>query len=129
MYTVFNGPDSINEANVPWKDPIKEDFHIIVYRDKFPVTNGHLLFVPKYNSIHVLMTAVEDAVRYGKNMLHNHECDGFNIGINYGEAAGQTVQWPHVHLIPRRVGDVQNPTGGVRNIIPGMGDYTDPNFR
>lgn len=124
MYTIFNGPDSLNEANAPWTDPIREDFHVIVYKDKYPVTPGHLLFVPKYNSISVLMDAIEDAIRHGKNMVHNQECEGFNIGINYGKAAGQTVQWPHVHLIPRKTGDVDNPTGGVRNVIPGKGDYT-----
>ena len=51
------------------------------------------------------------------------EWDGFNIGMNYGSAAGQTVEWPHVHLIPRHVGDVKDPTGGVRNTIPGKGNY------
>lgn len=48
---------------------------------------------------------------------------GFNIGINNGEAAGQTVSHCHVHLIPRRKGDVENPGGGIRKIINGEGDY------
>ena len=50
---------------------------------------------------------------------------GFNIGINAGEVAGQTVAHCHIHLIPRRTGDVPTPIGGVRNVIPGMGDYTE----
>jgi diadenosine tetraphosphate (Ap4A) HIT family hydrolase len=48
---------------------------------------------------------------------------GFNIGINDGETAGQTIGHAHVHLIPRRQGDVQNPRGGVRGVIPGQADY------
>ena len=48
---------------------------------------------------------------------------GFNIGINNGEVAGQTVFHCHIHLIPRRVGDVENPRGGIRHLIPGKGDY------
>ena len=48
---------------------------------------------------------------------------GFNIGINSGEAAGQTILHCHIHIIPRRVGDVENPRGGVRHLMPGKGDY------
>jgi ATP adenylyltransferase len=49
---------------------------------------------------------------------------GFNVGINDGPIAGQTVPHCHVHLIPRRAADVSNPRGGVRNVIPGAGDYS-----
>ena len=51
------------------------------------------------------------------------EVAGFNVGINSGEVAGQTVQHCHLHLVPRRVGDVENPVGGIRNVIPGKGPY------
>ena len=54
--------------------------------------------------------------------------DGFNIGVNVGSAAGQTVPHAQIHLIPRYAGDVENPMGGVRNIIPGRGDYLDPGW-
>lgn len=47
--------------------------------------------------------------------------------MNYGKTAGQTVDWPHIHLIPRQTGDVADPTGGVRNIIPGKGNYKKAN--
>ena len=50
-------------------------------------------------------------------------CDAFNLGQNVGEVAGQTVMWPHVHLIPRRKGDMDDPRGGVRHVIPEKGNY------
>jgi diadenosine tetraphosphate (Ap4A) HIT family hydrolase len=71
----------------------------------------------------ILTDAFEDAVQYGKRKVEEGLWDGFNVGLNYGEAAGQTVPWPHIHLIPRRKGDVEDPVGGVRNTIPGKGNY------
>lgn len=115
--------EELATANVPWKNPIDEDYHVSVYKDGFPVTEGHLLFVPKYNTPEVLQDAFYDAYNRGIAMINRGECDGFNIGLNFGKAAGQTVPYPHIHLIPRRNGDVNDPTGGVRNIIPGKGNY------
>ena len=106
-----------------WTNLIEEDYHVKVFEDMYPCTPGHLLFVPKYNTVSILTDAFEDAVRWGQSMVDNGECEGFNIGLNYGEVAGQTVKWPHVHLIPRRAGDVKDPIGGVRNVIPGKGNY------
>jgi len=120
---IFDGPDELYESSAPWTDVVREDFHVAVYRDKYPVTEGHLLFVPKYNTTSVLRDVFEDAVQHGKSKVAAGEWDGFNIGMNYGAAAGQTVDWPHVHLIPRRHGDVADPVGGVRNTIPGKGNY------
>ena len=129
MTKIFDGPETIEESGAPWQNPIRDDFHIMVFEDKFPVTPGHLLFVPKYNESSLLVDAFEDAVRWGQAKVLNKEWDGFNIGMNYGTAAGQTVMWPHVHLIPRRKGDHDKPEGGVRHVIPGKGYYYDPNFR
>lgn len=112
-----------DSKNAPWTDLVSEDYHVSVYRDKYPVTEGHLLYVPKYNTIHVLADALEDAVRYGLRQVELGEWDGFNVGMNIGEAAGQTCSWPHVHLIPRRKGDTEDPVGGIRNTIPGKGNY------
>lgn len=123
MTKIFNGPDHISESSAPWLEPIRDDFHVVVYKDKYPVSLGHLLFVPKYNTVSVLMEAFNDAVLFGKEMVKGGHCDGFNIGLNYGKVAGQTVDWPHVHLIPRYEGDVEDPVGGVRNVIPGKGNY------
>jgi len=118
-----NIEETLDAANVPWKNPISEDYHVAVYKDSYPVTDGHLLFVPKYNTPEVLQDAFYDAYNKGVDMIKNGECQGFNIGLNVGTAAGQTIMYPHIHLIPRRAGDVQDSTGGVRNIIPGKGKY------
>jgi diadenosine tetraphosphate (Ap4A) HIT family hydrolase len=120
---IFDGPDHVEWANTPWDDLVREDFHIAVYRDRYPVTDGHLLFVPKYNTMGILKDAFDDDIREGKRLMEYGECDGFNVGIKYGESAGQTVKWPHIHLIPRRTGDVKDPVGGIRNTIPGKGNY------
>jgi diadenosine tetraphosphate (Ap4A) HIT family hydrolase len=120
---IFVGPDHIDDSEAPWTDTMRKDFHVAVFYDKYPCTPGHLLFVPQYNTVSVLKEAFEDAFAHGKNMVDTGEWDGFNIGLNYGAAAGQTVNWPHIHLIPRRNGDVADPVGGVRNTIPGMGNY------
>lgn len=117
----------LNEAKkkkiAPWTEQIREDYHVVVYQDKYPVSEGHLLFVPQYNTPEVLQDAFYDAYNQGVEMVKEGKCDGFNIGFNFGEAAGQTVMYPHVHLIPRRFGDVEDPVGGVRNVIPGKGNY------
>jgi len=120
---IFEGPDHIDDSEAPWNDTVRQDFHVAVYRDRYPCTPGHLLFVPKYNSVGILNQAFEDAVREGQKLVEQGICDGFNIGLNYGEAAGQTVPWPHIHLIPRKAGDVEDPVGGVRHTIPGKGNY------
>lgn len=111
------------EANVPWRTPLREDFHVAVYKDGYPVTDGHLLFVPKYNTIEVIQDAFYDAYKTGSEMIEAGECQAFNIGMNVGVAAGQTVRYPHIHLIPRRTGDCSDPVGGVRNVIPEKGNY------
>lgn len=116
-------PDFIEDSQAPWDNLVEEDYHVKVFADKYPVTQGHLLFVPKYNTVGVLMDAFESAVRDGIRLVNEGQCDGFNIGLNYGKSAGQTVGWPHVHLIPRRSGDMEDPTGGVRHVIPEKGNY------
>lgn len=112
-----------DSKGAPWTELVDEDYHIKVFRDMYPVTEGHLLFVPKYNTIAVMNDAVVSAIRHGEKKLLDHEWDGFNLGMNVGEAAGQTCSWPHVHLIPRRNGDMPDPTGGVRHVIPEKGNY------
>jgi len=123
MDKFFEGPDSIEESKAPWTELVRDDFHVAVYQDKYPVTQGHLLFVPKYNTIQIVMQAMEDALREGRRGVELGDWDGFNVGINYGQSAGQTVMWPHIHMIPRRNGDMEDPRGGVRHVIPDKGNY------
>jgi len=107
----------------PWDLLVWQDFHVAVYQDRFPVTKGHLLFVPKYNTPGVIKEALASALFEGNRMVDAGECDAFNVGLNMGRAAGQTVMYPHVHLIPRRTGDCADPTGGVRGVIFGQQNY------
>ena len=98
-------------------------FSVAAFQDRYPVTPGHLLFVPQYNTDAVIMDCFRTAMQEGRRMVADGECDAFNIGINMGEAAGQTVMYPHVHLIPRRHGDCADPVGGVRGVIAGQANY------
>lgn len=127
MKTLVELPHTLEEAQeqglAPWTGCVREDFHVNVYNDKYAVTEGHKLFIPKYSTVKVLEDAFNEAVNFGIRMVENGECDGFNVGLNWGKSAGQTVAWPHVHLIPRRTGDMEDPTGGVRHVIPEKGNY------
>ena len=115
----------------PWDDRLEElsDFHVVVFRDRYPVTPGHLLFVPQYNTDAVITDCFESAMRHGRRMVGSKECDAFNIGINMGREAGQTVMYPHVHLIPRRVDDCADPVGGVRGVIHGQANYKTTDYQ
>lgn len=115
--------ECLETANVPWTELVDEDFHVAIYKDKYPVSLGHLLFVPKYNTPEVIQDAFYDAYKYGLELVKSGKADGFNIGMNCGKTAGQTIMYPHIHLIPRYEGDVLDPVGGVRNVIPGKGNY------
>ena len=107
----------------PWNNLVDEDFHIAIFRDAYPVNPGHLLFVPKYDTDALISECFDDALSYGREKVKGGEWDGFNIGINVNRCAGQTVMYPHVHLIPRFENDCEDPVGGVRNVIPGKGNY------
>jgi len=125
----YNTLDEAQAAGVaPWDDFVREDFHVVVFRDRYPVTPGHLLFVPVYNSEGLIKDAFGDAVREGERMVADGECDAFNVGLNMGTAAGQTVMYPHVHLIPRCVGDCADPVGGVRGVVPGQANYKTDSY-
>jgi ATP adenylyltransferase len=102
-----------------------------VIKDKFAVTPGHHLIIPKrhFDNYFELksaeLLAMNELLIKTKDKLRNEDpsIEGFNIGINQGAVAGQTIFHTHMHLIPRRKGDIENPTGGIRNIIPGKGGY------
>ena len=107
----------------PWTDVLYESDSTVIFKDKYPVTEGHLLFVPKNDSIDYVTNALTQAYEFGTNMVKNKQCDAFNVGINAGISAGQTVMYPHVHLSPRRRGDMIDPEGGVRHVIPEKAKY------
>ena len=115
----------------PWTDYAEEhsDYHVAVYRDAYPVAAGHLLFVPRWNKNVIIEEALKSAFRIGHRMVVTGEWEAYNVGINCGEAAGQTVMYPHVHLIPRKAGDCEDPVGGVRSVIPGQGNYRLPTYQ
>ena len=99
-------------------------------RDGFPVSPGHTLIVPRrlvatwFEATRGEQVALLDLVDVVKAQLDAElKPDGYNIGINAGAAAGQTVMHLHLHLIPRFAGDVPDPRGGVRHVIPGKGNY------
>ena len=111
---------------------INENSYGLVFLDKFPVSEGHALVIPKRHvSDWFDLTSVELSWMHylAQEYKVTVKCDGWNIGVNIGEHAGQTVFHVHMHLIPRYIGDVKNPRGGFRHIIPGKGYYTDETVR
>ena len=110
---------------------ITENDTVIAIHDKYPVTTGHTLILPKrHTPDYFSMTSKErqhadELMRYLKNNISQSDksVKGFNLGMNCGESAGQTVMHAHIHLIPRREGDVDNPRGGIRHVISGKGFY------
>ena len=118
-------------GSAPWSQVAAElsDFHVAVFRDLFPVTHGHLLFVPRFNTAGVIRDCFESAIAEGNRMVAAGECDAFNVGMNSGAAAGQTVMYPHVHLSPRRAGDCADPVGGVRAVVHGQANYKQSGYQ
>jgi diadenosine tetraphosphate (Ap4A) HIT family hydrolase len=98
--------------------------------DNFPVSKGHAEVVPKRHvesyfdlSDHEVL-AMYGLVKQIKEIIDGlHRPDAFNIGVNDGKASGQSIHHCHIHLIPRYIGDVKNPRGGIRNILPRKEDY------
>jgi diadenosine tetraphosphate (Ap4A) HIT family hydrolase len=110
---------------------IAENELCFVIRDKHPVTPLHALVIPKrhvsdyfdlyqpeFNALNALLSAARREIAQSDSTV-----SGFNVGINSGQDSGQTIYHVHVHIIPRRKGDVANPRGGVRGIIPGKAHY------
>lgn len=117
-----------NNNNCPFchiENIIKENQYAQAFFDKYPVNEGHILIVPRRHFADYFEATPEERVAIAELI---DECkayldevykpDGYNIGVNCGTAAGQTIMHLHVHLIPRYEGDIDNPTGGVRGVIP-----------
>ena len=118
-------PFCSNELNI-----VKENDLAFAIYDKYPVTKGHLLIIPKRHVSSYFDICIEEKnaiaellVECKESLNDTHSPDGYNIGINCGEAAGQTIFHLHVHLIPRYYGDMKDPSGGVRGVIPEKQKY------
>ena len=119
----FCNPDKDREI-------VLESASVFAIYDKFPVSNGHVLIIPKkhVSNYFELSFKEQSACWFVLNSVQKiikekFNPDGFNVGININETAGQTVPHVHIHLIPRYYGDVEIPRGGVRGVIPDKKEY------
>ena len=118
-------------CSIPIDRIILENELTYAIRDNYPVTSLHSLIIPKRHVVNYFSLTKDELLscdfllKEVKNSIQTEDesVEGFNIGINSGEVAGQTIFHSHIHLIPRRVGDAENPRGGVRHLITGKGDY------
>jgi diadenosine tetraphosphate (Ap4A) HIT family hydrolase len=102
----------------------------VAFEDAFPVSPGHTLVVPRRHVGSYFDCTPDERAAIWKlveevrgQIVSERGPDGFNVGINVGAAAGQTVLHAHVHVVPRFAGDVADPRGGVRGVIPGKALY------
>lgn len=110
---------------------IYEDDVFYVIKDAYPVTKDHTLIILNEHSKTYFdlrdkdYVQLNNIIKFQKDSLQekDNSITGFNIGINQGEASGQTVMHLHIHLIPRRKGDIEDPRGGVRGVIPSKQKY------
>ena len=120
-------------CTLPKERVIDSNHHGMVIRDGFPISPGHTLVIPNRHIGSFFELSPEerqsllDLLDAAKLVLDSElKPDGYNIGINDGPSAGQTVPHLHIHLIPRYNGDQTDPRGGVRWIIPEKADYWSP---
>jgi len=113
------------EGRAPWTNVTVDTRDFVVYEDIYPVTEGHTLVVPKVNTQEDILKCFKFALAMGNDNVKSdsNNITGFNIGLNIGTSAGQTCMYPHVHLIFRRDGDMEDPRGGVRGVIPSKQKY------
>jgi diadenosine tetraphosphate (Ap4A) HIT family hydrolase len=115
---------------LPAERILETNARALVIADAFPVSPGHALVIPRRHTTSFFeLTEDEVAAVYELLCRMKDRLDealkpgGYNVGINIGTAAGQTISHVHIHLIPRYPGDIADPIGGVRNTIPGRGRY------
>jgi diadenosine tetraphosphate (Ap4A) HIT family hydrolase len=109
---------------------LAEDGLTVIYKDGFPVSPGHTVIIPRrhfatlFEASAAEQAALLAALAKAKAILDDlHKPDGYNIGINHGQAGGQSVPHLHIHLIPRYLGDREDPRGGVRWVLPEKARY------
>jgi diadenosine tetraphosphate (Ap4A) HIT family hydrolase len=117
-------------CNLPAEQILFKNSLVFAIFDKFPASPGHLLVIP-FRHVASFWDLEEDELAAANAILKQCKSfidekftpQGYNVGVNIGEHAGQTVMHVHIHLIPRYAGDVEDPVGGVRHTIPGKGNY------
>ena len=117
-------------CSLPAERIVETNGQALAVADAFPVSAGHTLVVPRRH-VTSFFELTEDEVaavyavlrRVKVRLDETLKPGGYNVGVNIGQVAGQTIAHVHVHLIPRYADDVADPVGGVRNIIPGRGRY------
>ena len=126
----MNDPNKFNSPFLEKKERLLENEVGFVIYDGYPVSKGHCLIVPHrvysdyFESTNEEVIGLQKLVLETKKLLDGKfQPDGFNVGINSGETGGQTVPHVHIHLIPRYKGDMENPRGGVRGVIPSKQKY------
>ena len=117
-------------SKIPETEWLQDSRYFFIVSDKYPVSSGHLLIISKENRRDFFdlsdkeKSELPELITAAKHLIEKeHNPTGYNIGMNCGTSAGQTVYHFHCHVIPRYEGDVENPRGGIRNVIPGMGYY------
>ncbi len=117
-------------CNLPTEQILFKNSLVFAILDKFPASRGHLLIIP-FRHVASFWELEEDEMVAANAMLKRCKSfidekftpQGYNVGVNIGKDAGQTVMHVHIHLLPRYEGDVEDPVGGVRHTIPGKGNY------
>jgi diadenosine tetraphosphate (Ap4A) HIT family hydrolase len=116
--------------NFPPDQIIHRGEHFILIRDKYPVSPGHILIITSELKKDYFELSIEELselpemIQKAKELIElEYHPDGYNIGMNCGESAGQTVFHFHCHVIPRYQGDMKDPRGGVRGVIPEKQKY------
>ena len=107
-----------------------ENDKAVAFYDGYPLSEGHTLVVPRKHVASLFDLSIDEQMEVWRlvaevraDLAMRFGPDGFNIGLNDGKAAGQTVSHAHIHVIPRHIGDVPDPRGGVRWIIPEKAQY------
>jgi diadenosine tetraphosphate (Ap4A) HIT family hydrolase len=116
--------------NIPKDRILYRGNHFFIIRDIYPVSPGHTLIITRelkkdyFELSKEELNELPSMIQKAKNLIElEYRPDGYNIGMNCGEVAGQSVMHFHCHIIPRYQGDMKNPKGGIRHCVKGKGNY------